>query len=109
MPDRIFAGQRAVACDILHRMLAIAEAHNGLATLRDEDADNDPGAEPPILVYHPEARRLQMPDPEAIVTHHWEAAQHLLDWPSVPSRGCATGAGASTATTACCSALASAG
>ena len=79
MPDRIFAGQRAVACDILHRMLNIAEAHNGLATLRDEDPDNDPSAEPPILVYHPEARRLRMPDPEAVVACHWEAARHLLE------------------------------
>jgi hypothetical protein len=81
VPERLFAGQRAVACDVLHQMLSIAEAHNGLATLRDEDEDNDPnsGSDPPILVYNPGTRRLLMPDPMAVVTCHWEAAKHLLD------------------------------
>lgn len=80
VPERLFAGQRAVACDIVHRMLNIAEAHNGLATLCDEDEDNDPNSasDPPILVYNPGTRRLLMPDPEAVVARHWEAAQHLL-------------------------------
>ncbi len=76
MPDRLCGGRRRVAVDIVHKFLNVAKAFGGLI-IAENELDTVEGT--PILVYHQRTARLSMPLPEAVVEHHWQAAQLLLD------------------------------
>ena len=76
LPPRLYDARRRVAVDLVHRFLNIANAHGGLIAVDSEDDDVE-GV--PIVVYCRRTRRLSMPNPEAVVEHHWEAARHLVD------------------------------
>ena len=85
MPERLYACQRRVASEAMHRFLNVVHIYNGLRTVHDDDLpdddDDDDGREPcpPILVYNATSGQLSMPDSRAVVERHWTAAQHLLD------------------------------
>ena len=85
MPERLYAVQRKVASEGMHRFLTIAHVYNGLRVVHDDDLPDDDETDnghepfPPILVYNATSGQLSMPDPRAVVERHWTAAQHLLD------------------------------